>query len=395
MLPPSLRLRALPGLVIQLAGPEAFVVRGSYSHASATRLVAEHIRVLGAFARERSLEEACDALEDVLSADEVEALCADLLELGLLLVEGTAFGVEGGFGRIDAHVPMVADQARVYAYAAAIAREAPGRRVAELGCGSGILTTLAARAGATHVWACDETDIIEVAQRVVADNGVADRVTLVRGPSHDLMPPEPVDVLVHEIFGVDPFDEGVLQALADARDRWLAPGGRLLPDRLRIVGCGVGGVRWRDGAVQRENVEAVIAHLGLRLDPILEGARRLSQHPTGGTLVPELAEVRVPKGLLLDLDLTGPMETEATWQVRLSTDREGQVDALLVWMEIPMGAGEVLSTGPFDRRTSWGWLQYDLPGPVAVGPGRPLQIVLARGTEDGRDRMEVREVRTG
>ena len=395
MLPPTLRLRALPGLVFQIEAPGVFVARGSLSRAPAKGLLAEHIRVLGAFALERSLEEVCDALDDLLSPDEVEAHVADLLEGGLLLVEGTAFGVESGFGRLDAHVPMVADLARVYAYATAIAREAPGRRVAELGCGSGILTTLAARAGATHVWACDETDIIEVAERVVADNGVADRVTLVRGSSLDLTPPVPVDVLVHEIFGVDPFDEGVLQALADARTRWLAPGGRLVPDRLRIVGCGVGGARWRDGAAQRENVETVIATLGLRLDPILEGARQLSQHPTGGTLVPAPEELRVPKALLLDLDLTGPIETEATWQVRLPAFAEGEVDALLVWMEIPMGEGAVLSTGPFDRRTSWGWLQYDLPGPVAVGPDRPLEILLARGTQDGLDRMEVRQVRTG
>lgn len=393
MLPRSLRLRALPGLVIQVAGPESFVARGSLSRAPAQGLLAEHLRVLGAFARQRSLEEVCEALDDVLSPDEVEALAADLLEQGLLLVEGTDFGVESGFGRIDAHVPMIADQARVFAYAAAIARLAPGRRVAELGCGSGVLTTLSARAGATSVWACDETDIIEVAQQVVADNGVADRVTLVRGSSRDLSPPAPVDLLVHEIFGVDPFDEGVLEALADARDRWLAPGGQLLPDRLRIVACGVGGPRWRDGAEQLENVQVVLDRLGLRMDPILEGARRLSQHATGGTQVPELTEVIVPKGLILDLDLAGPMATEATWQVRLSTSREGQVDALLVWMEIPMGAGEVLSTGPFDRRTSWGWLQYDLPGPVTVGPEHPLELVLARGTQDGLDRMEIREVR--
>jgi len=79
----------------------------------------------------------------------------------------------------------------------------PGLRVADIGAGSGYYTVrLAGRLGATgHVFAEDVVpEYLERLARRVANEGLADRVTVVRGDPHDpRLPPGSVDLalLVH------------------------------------------------------------------------------------------------------------------------------------------------------------------------------------------------------
>ena len=65
-----------------------------------------------------------------------------------------------------------------------------GDVVVDIGTGTGVLAASAARAGARHVHAVESSAIADAAARVFATNGVADRVTLVRGRStHDRRSP--------------------------------------------------------------------------------------------------------------------------------------------------------------------------------------------------------------
>ena len=117
---------------------------------------------------------------------------------------------------------------RVQAYRAAILRQCAGKRVVEIGCGTGILSIFAAQAGATAVTAIEETRIAELAARLLVANGVEDRVEIKLGNSRDVEIDPPADVIVHELLGSDPFSESILPVIADAR-RFLAPGGRFEP----------------------------------------------------------------------------------------------------------------------------------------------------------------------
>ncbi|CAG0976335.1 partial cobalt-precorrin-6B (C15)-methyltransferase, partial [Anaerolineae bacterium] len=58
----------------------------------------------------------------------------------------------------------------------------PGTNVLDLGCGSGILAIGAAKLGAAHVLALDNDPVaVEAALMNVAQNGVADRITVQQG----------------------------------------------------------------------------------------------------------------------------------------------------------------------------------------------------------------------
>lgn len=62
---------------------------------------------------------------------------------------------------------MIKDESRTGAYKNAILRNSylfEGKTVLDIGCGTGILSFFAARAGATHVYGIDMADIIDYSQ---------------------------------------------------------------------------------------------------------------------------------------------------------------------------------------------------------------------------------------
>ncbi|MGH7664418.1 MAG: 50S ribosomal protein L11 methyltransferase [Gemmatimonadaceae bacterium] len=100
----------------------------------------------------------------------------------------------------------------------------PGDRVADLGCGSGILAIAAARLGAGWVVAIDlDADAIPNAEANVSCNGVEETVTILQGDAFVLLPLiAPVCVVLANIIS------GVLTAnLPVIRDA-LAPDGRAI-----------------------------------------------------------------------------------------------------------------------------------------------------------------------
>lgn len=141
---------------------------------------------------------------------------------------------ETEFDDAACHEQMLADRARVDAYAAAITRHVQlGHTVVDLGTGTGILAFLAARR-AHRVFAIEHSPMIETAQRVAIANSITN-VEFVHANSRDFTPSAPVDVIVHEQIGGDnPFSENMIENLLDARRRMLKPGGRILPNRFEI-----------------------------------------------------------------------------------------------------------------------------------------------------------------
>lgn len=64
--------------------------------------------------------------------------------------------------------------------------------VLDVGCGTGILSLFAAKAGARKVYAVDCSSIIEQATQIISDNGFSDVITTVRGKIEEVEIPEKV-----------------------------------------------------------------------------------------------------------------------------------------------------------------------------------------------------------
>ena len=125
---------------------------------------------------------------------------------------------------------MLSDKVRMDAYSAAIAQSVrPNDAVVDLGCGPGVFALMACKAGARRVYAIDMNGVVDLGRQLAAANGFSDRIVFMRGDSRQMHLPERVNVTVSDVRGVLPLFSTAIDTLQDARERFLAEGGRLLP----------------------------------------------------------------------------------------------------------------------------------------------------------------------
>lgn len=147
---------------------------------------------------------------------------------------------ESIYFNIHNHHLMVKDYVRADAYRRAIeSAVSPEDVVLELGCGSGILTMFAAKAGAKKLYAIEinENMVNQVTRPLIEENGFDDRVTFLIGNSMNIKTEavEPkADVFIAEILGDGVFNENILTYTIDARERFLKKDAKMLPQGLDV-----------------------------------------------------------------------------------------------------------------------------------------------------------------
>jgi len=129
---------------------------------------------------------------------------------------------------------MIADRARMDAYVRALRQVIkPESVVLDIGTGTGIFALLACQMGARRVYAVEPDDAIQVARELAAANGFAGRIEFIQKLSTDVTLPERADVIVSDLGGLLPWFQHHIPSIIDARQRLLAPQGRLIPQRDR------------------------------------------------------------------------------------------------------------------------------------------------------------------
>jgi precorrin-6B methylase 2 len=304
---------------------------------------------------------------------------------------------QDGFASILSHHHMLRDTVRVLAYQSAIARHSRGCSVVEVGCGTGILSIFAARAGARRVVAIEESEIAIVAQRMFRANG-CDEIELRRTNSRDVELDEPADLLIHEILGVDPFAENLLPAVLDARERLLRPGGRLLPSRVQVLclGLEVEPRPHRDMDYILAEAAEIQRLYGVDLGPVLD----LLAETDPRQLVPPLEDgdpalfkpkVLSEECLLVDLDLhTDNLDLAGELaEVRLRIRSAGSLGALAVYFRAYLDEDIQLTNAPFAPPTSWGRPLRPVSRRVQVAPGDEVGLRVQLLSRRGRQYLDV------
>lgn len=283
----------------------------------------------------------------------------------------------GGFDSPELHIQMLDDEARTRAYLDAIGRVVrPGDVVVDLGTGTGVLAMAAARAGARRVFAIEASAAATLANEMIRASGYEDRVVLCRGWSSRLELPEPADVLVSEIIGHEPLEEGVLEYTIDARKRMLSPSPRILPARVRISLQLVAvpeDVRARytftPGALARWG-----AAYGFDFTPLAGGSpqppRRILVSPSD-PLEPRSAETEV---VVVDLAAISSPTVDAAGALVAAS--RGRVDGVLLTFRLDLTPDVGLSVAPgrSTRTNHWKLPLWLLPEPRDVEPGERIPV---------------------
>lgn len=139
------------------------------------------------------------------------------------------------------HRSYLADTARNDAYRAALAAVIrPGDTVLDLGSGTGILSLMAARAGAARVLGVDWSALVEPARRAAARNGFFGRVDFLSADirrvhlgDHPFLD-RPPDVIVHELIGGLFWDEDMVALLDHVRRALAGPNTIFVPEAVDL-----------------------------------------------------------------------------------------------------------------------------------------------------------------
>lgn len=274
---------------------------------------------------------------------------------------------------LDYHQSMILDRNRVRAFREAIDRHvAPGDVVLDLGCGIGLLACLAARAGAARVYAIEEGPIAEVAQQFIFENGCGDHVVMTRGCSTAIELPERVDLVISETIGNMGFDEGIVEWINDAHDRFLEPDGRVIPCRVDTLVAAV------EIPADYDFVDGWSGdHHGFDFSAIRQAARRsvFWTDLSPGRLVTDPA-------VCLTADLTA-MVTAPLWgRVQLTARRAAAIHGIGAWFRADIGTGSILTNAPPSIVPSWSQVVLPIGDPLHVDAGTRLTVEL-EGTSTG------------
>lgn len=349
-------------------------------------LAEDGLPVLLAFAGGRTPAQALERLRNDWEIDDagftgvVDALVAQ----NLLTPAGgdAAAPATAGFASPFEHFMMVRDTVRVSAYRRAIFRHCAGKMVVEIGCGSGILSILAAKAGARRVIAIEESAIAELAAAMFEANGVTDRVELRRANSRDVSLPGRADVILHEVLGVDPFGENILPFIEDARERLLAPGGILIPYALEVccVGFEVADKPYLDRARASAELSELEGVYGIDFSAFRRSidAQTEFRRPLGNLGENEFEprilteETRVCQ---VDFRPGSSLAVEPRNDLRLRVIAAGTLGGVLVYFRAHLDDETILENSPWAPRTHWAWDGRALSRLVPVRPGQEIALV--------------------
>jgi SAM-dependent methyltransferase len=278
------------------------------------------------------------------------------------------------YADISVHQLMLTDRVRTLAFEQALqAVIRPDHRVLDFGCGTGILSFFAHRAGARRIYAVDRSQFIGAARAVARVNGF-DRIAFLYGED-DVSLPTAVDVIVSEWMGHFVFNESMLEPLARLRDRSLAPGGIMIPRRLTLHAGVV-----TDPAFLTRYEYFQTRPYGIDFSPMV--ACSTARTETLRLKPEQLATTVIPLG---ELDMSTCRETPASFSGTAVFDQATTAYGLAGWFDAELAPGVSFGTGPFSPRTHWQQMGFPLPGPFRVDAGEPLHVRIEPITvEDDR-----------
>ncbi len=263
---------------------------------------------------------------------------------------------------------MVLDEGRTRPYVEALRQSvSPGCVVADLGAGPGIFSLLACQFGAARVYAIEPDESILVARECAAANGYADRMTCIQAMSTEVELPERVDVIVSDLRGALPMYGHHFKSIADARTRFLKPGGRIIPARDTIRCAPVDA----EDAYKKLEEPWKRNHFGLDLSAGNRYTMKSWNHnrfESDHMLAPPADWVSIDYATVTDSDLDGEVE----WTIA----RDGTLHGLCIWFDADLCDGIGYRNSPDLTELVYGRCFIPLAQPVAVIAGDRIHARL-------------------
>jgi ubiquinone/menaquinone biosynthesis C-methylase UbiE len=293
-----------------------------------------------------------------------------------------------GYSTIFIHHQMLRDVPRTMGYKEAVANLAEkfikDKLVLDVGCGTSILTSFCSMAGAKHVYGVDASNIIPlVAQNVINENKLQDRVTLIKGKIEEVkLPVEQVNVIISEWMGSFLICESMIDSVLRARQRFLAPGGVMMPSSSTLFVAPVCIDEyysdkmdlWHDVYDVKMNTAAEVANHHFFDKPVYD-------------MILKSDEIIAPASNIwhIDMGTATPQDLERhSSEFEFEISRDCTMHGFGSWFDSQFAGGDcdtfVLSTSPQAPPTHWKQVVFVFPKPeqVKVGDKVTGTIVVER-----------------
>lgn len=279
--------------------------------------------------------------------------------------------LELNYSSLSGQESMLSDGIRCRAFQKAIkSAVTPGCTVLDIGAGTGILSMFAVQAGAAKVYAVEQTAIAKVTELIVEENEMSDQIEVMQSDVTTVDLPEKVDVIVSEWLGSYAVDENILPVVIDARDRFLKPGGKMIPESVTV---------WMapafDEYLQQDidfwrsdpygiNLDLVSRSAACRMDCFRNEIKY--KHLLG------------KPQLMWDIDCLTCSKEEVNapfhFKSRFAVEHDGEFNVLTAWFRANLSSGIMLCNGPSEPDTHWGRQIFPIGKNIFLKKGSVIDI---------------------
>lgn len=267
---------------------------------------------------------------------------------------------------VHSYGQMLADASRMEAYSAALQRAVkPGLVVLDLGCGPGVFALLACKLGARRVYAVEPDNVIQIAREAAMANHFGDRIEFFQNVSTEITLPERADVIISDLRGVLPWYQQHIPSIVDARNRFLEPGGILIPHRDVLWAAVI------DAPDRYQEIVAPWQSNGLDLS----AAKRVVTNTWRKTRI-KTDELLVQPSRWATLDYyeiqSANIRAEIVWQIA----RSGTAHGLAVWFDSELIDEIGFSNHPDGPELIYGNGLFPFSQPIEVVEGDRVEVTL-------------------
>ena len=253
--------------------------------------------------------------------------------------------------------------------------------VLDVGTGSGILAYFAVRAGAKRVYAVEASGVAEHARKLLAHNGLSERIRVIRGKIEEVEIPEKVDVLISEPMGVALLHERMIESYLIGRDRFLKPGGKLMPSNGTIFAAPFTDQALWDDRMSQSAFWKTTDFWGLDLSCLHGDATDdYIMQPVVSYVDPSTLLCATPAALRIDFGSASPGSLhDVSIPFDFLCTRTAVMHGLACWFDVDFDGSDAritLSTGPHCAGTHWYQSRFVMKEPLAVNAGQTVTGVL-------------------
>ncbi|CAD8085966.1 unnamed protein product [Paramecium primaurelia] len=269
------------------------------------------------------------------------------------------------YSHFSIHEEMLKDKIRTKAYQNAIIKNKQlfqNKIVLDVGAGTGILSIFAAQAGAKHVYAVENANIAIHAKKIISENGLSEKITIVKGKIEEIeLPVEKVDIIISEWMGYFLLYESMLDCVLYARDKYLAPDGHMFPDKAIMYLSTI-----EDDEYRKSKIDFWDNVYGVNMSCIKQWALR---EPLVDCCNPEQINSNSCPIFEIDIKTVKVEDLDFSHQYMLKIQKDDYVHALVGWFDVQFSSCHVpvrLTTSPYAESTHWKQTVFYIEEPLAV-----------------------------